>query len=86
MLEWSISDGPESLDSTDVNTSCTFIITLADQSVAPLVIRLTHVGAPFGGNIKSFAGLLTIGEQTHEIVGTYNVPEKTGHCQTTALD
>ncbi len=84
MHDWPIINGPACLTTRDVGTSQAFIITLPDNSIASFSIELATVGDMFGGDTKSFSGVLRIGKRIHEIIGTYNVREKTGHCQTTA--
>lgn len=85
MHEWLILDGPAHLTNRDVGTPQAFTIQLPDGTSARLTIALDTVGRMFGGAIKSFSGTMHVGPQAHEIIGTYNVLERTGHCHTTAL-
>ena len=73
--EWSIADGPADLTDTDINTVCTFKLV----SGVPLLITIASVGRMHGGNIRSFSGTINNG-QPHEVIGTYNIYDRTGHC------
>lgn len=80
MQEWLILDGPAHLTNQDVGTSQAFSVQLPDGTSAHLTITLTTVGRVFGGAIKSFSGTIQVGPRAHEVIGTYNVREHTGHC------
>lgn len=77
--EWSIADGPADLTDNNVGQECTF----TQSGGGHLRITLTSVGRMFGGTTRSFSGRIKIDHQAYEVIGTYNLADRTGHCHTT---
>jgi hypothetical protein len=82
--QWSIIDGPGTLTEGHIGQPTTFSIGLADGSRAAVTVHLETVGRLFGGAVKSFSGVMHVGTRTYEVIGTYNVRDRSGTCQTTA--
>lgn len=77
--EWFFADGPADLTENNIGQEYAF----SQSNSELLLITLTSVGQMFGGTIRSFSGRIKEDSQLYEVIGTYNIADRTGHCHTT---